>query len=278
MNLYGKGIIYFGLLIIGCSLVAQDTSETLEDIFKVDYDTPLTLDFDAEEKKKEEPKEEKKKKKRNVFFGIKTRKAHTRTVQRQNLIIETFWVLKTTEQSPEYATNFYWLDPQKGKIVNSTRVKKNAKILHGPYKKRIGEQVLEEGWFYKGLKHRRWVRFNKYDILQGKSYWWKGWPQESKIVYYDFQKTKLKEIIPVHYGEKNGKYWAFHANGKIALRGNYKFDHRVGQWREYYQHGSVKREATYPKDPFDGKFRPYITKEWNEKGKLIYDRNTEIKE
>ena len=46
--------------------------------------------------------------------------------------------------------------------------------MHGPYQKRVGDQIIEEGWYYKGLKHRRWFRFNRHDILQDKSYWWKG--------------------------------------------------------------------------------------------------------
>ena len=43
-------------------------------------------------------------------------------------------------------------------------------MMHGPYKKRLGEQIIEEGIFYYGLKHGRWVRFNRSDILQDKEF------------------------------------------------------------------------------------------------------------
>lgn len=249
--------------------------ETLESLFKVNYDTPLTLDLEAEEEGEGiDPVEPKKKKvKKNVFFGLKTRKAFTRTGFGNDVVFEIFHVLKVYEGPPQYARDFYWFDYKKKKIINSLRVdKKNAGVLHGPYKKMLGEQILEEGWYYMGMKHRRWVRFNRHDILQDKAYWWKGWPQESRLAYYDFKKTKLKEVIPVHYGEKDGEYWAFHEDGSIAVLGEYKFNHKVGLWKEYYDDRRVKREVMYPEDPFDFQFNPYIVREWDQKGTLIYDR------
>ncbi|NQZ76004.1 MAG: hypothetical protein HRT61_07815, partial [Ekhidna sp.] len=145
-------------------------------------------------------------------------------------------------------------------------------VLHGPYKKTLGELTIEEGWYYKGMKHRRWVRLNRHDILQDKAYWWKGWPEESKLAYYDFEKTRLREVIPVNFGERNGEYWAFHEDGSLAVKGKYKFGHKVGLWREYYDAGRVKREVKYPDDPFNFEYTPHITREWDNKGVLIYDR------
>lgn len=253
---------------------AQESTETIDDIFKVDYDTPLTLDLASSQKTEIEPiKQKKKKVKKNVFFGIKTRKAYTRTVIRNELVFEIFHVLKVYEAPPAYARDYYWYDYKKKKIVNSLRISpQNAGVLHGPYKKMIGDQVLEEGWYYKGMKHKRWVRLNKYDILQDKTHWWKGWPQESLLSYYDFEKTKLREVIPMHYGERNGEYHAFRKDGSLAAKGNYKFNHRVGLWREYYDGKRIKREVMYSEDPFNYEFTPYIIKEWNEAGKVIYDK------
>lgn len=261
------------LIFVGLSAFAQD-GESLEDLFKVDYDTPLTLDLEDKEDDVVEPiKKKGKKVKRNVYFGLKTRKAFTRTVRGSDLILDLFNVLKEYEGPPEYASDFYWYDYKKKKIINSLKVDvRNAGVLHGPYVKRVGDQIIEQGWYYKGLKHRRWVRFNRHDILQDKTYWWKGWPQESRLAYYDFNKTKLREVIPVHYGEKDGEYWAFHEDGSLAVRGEYKFGHKVGLWREFYDGGRVKREVVYPDDPFDFKFNPHITREWDSKGTLIYDR------
>lgn len=260
---------------------SQDSGESLADLFKVDYDTPLTLDLAAEESEDsgiEPVKQKKKKVKKNVFFGIKTRKAFTRTFRGNDVIFEVFNVLKVYERPPEYASDFYWFNSKKRRIQNSLKIdKRNARVLHGPYKKTVGDQVVEEGWYYKGMKHRRWVRFNKYDILQDKSYWWKGWPQQSKLAYYDFKKTKLKEVIPVHFGERNGEYWAFHEDGSIAVRGNYKFGNKVRLWREYYDGGRVKREVMYPDDPFNFRFTPHIAREWDDKGVLIYDQKKFLK-
>ena len=275
-----KYIVTISLFFIGLSLSAQE-SESLESIFKVDYDTPLTLDLEAEEDSEAEVgpvKQKKKKKKKNVFFGVKTKKGFVRTIRNSDIIFETFHVLKEYEGPPEYAADFYWYDSRKRKIQNSLKVnEKYARVLHGPYKKTVGNQIIEEGWYYKGMKHRRWVRFNKHDILQDKSYWWKGWPQESQLAYYDFKKTKLREVIPVHFGEKDGEYWAFHEDGSIAVRGNYKFGHKIGLWREYYDGGRVKREVRYPEDPFDFDFNPHIAREWDNRGTLIYDRKKFLK-
>lgn len=258
------------------SSLAQEThSENVEDIFKVNYDTPLTLDLNTEETEKSEVepiKHKKKKVKKNVFFGTKTRKGITRNLIRGQVVQEFFHIMKVYEAPPDYARDFYWYDYNKKKIVNSLRVSpKNAGILHGPYKKMIGEQVLEEGWFYKGMKHKRWIKLNRHDILQNKTYWWKGWPQESLLSYYDFEKTKLREVIPKHYGERNGEYWAFHLNGAVAVRGIYKHNHKIGIWKEYYENKKIKREMKYPSDAFHFEFRPYILKEWDPEGKVIFD-------
>lgn len=274
MKIQIKIAIAASLILMGTVSFSQE-GESLEDLFKVDYDTPLTLDLNEDQEEGIEPvKQKEKKKKRNVYFGLKTRKAFTRTVRGSDVILDLFNVLKVYEGPPEYAADFYWYDYKKKKVINSLKVdQRNAGVLHGPYEKRVGDQIIEQGWYYKGMKHRRWVRFNRHDILQDKSYWWKGWPQESKLAYYDFKKTKLREVIPVHYGEKDGEYWAFHEDGSLAVRGEYKFGHKVGLWREYYDGGRVKREVVYPNDPFDFEFTPHITREWDSKGRVIYDRS-----
>ncbi|WP_436518006.1 toxin-antitoxin system YwqK family antitoxin [Ekhidna sp. To15] len=272
MKIQLKIFLVASLIFVRLAVFAQE-EESLEDLFKVDYDTPLTLDLEEEEEDVIAPVKKEKKVKRNVYFGLKTRKAFTRTIRGNDVILDLFNVLKEYVGPPEYASDFYWYDYKKKKIINSLRVdQRNAGVLHGPYEKRVGDQIIEQGWYYKGLKHRRWVRFNRHDILQDKAYWWKGWPQESRLAYYDFKKTKLREVIPVHYGERDGEYWAFHEDGSLAVRGEYKFGHKVGLWREYYDGGRVKREVVYPTDPFDFKFNPHITREWDPKGTLIYDR------
>jgi len=251
------------------SVFAQE--ESLDNLFKVDYDTPLTIDLEEEEEEVVVTK--KKKVKPNFYFGYKTKKQFTRQGFGNEVVFELFNYLKEYQKPPPFARDFYWYNFKKKKIVNSLNVDvNNAAVLHGPYKKMKGEQVIEEGYFYKGMKHKRWKRYNSHDILQDKEYYWKGWPKESLLSYYDFERTKLREIIPVHFGEREGDYWAFHANGNPAARGKYKFDNRIGIWREYYPNKRVKREVSYPDDPFDSKHKVVILKEWDTNGKVIYDR------
>jgi antitoxin component YwqK of YwqJK toxin-antitoxin module len=266
-------LVVFGVLIIH-TLHGQE-AQSVEELFKVNYETPLTIDMElTEEEEETAPKKKKKKKNPKIFWGIKTKRGYTKTGFGDRTVVELFHYLKDKDYvGPDpYARDFYWYDFKKKRITNSPRVKRDyAGVLHGHYKKMMGDQVLEEGYFYKGMKHGRWVRFNRGDILQEKEIYWKGWPKESLLSYYDFERTKLKEMIPVHFGEKDGEYLAFHKNGNLAVIGNYRFDNKVGIWREYYPDRRVKREVQYPLEPFQDT-APIILKEWDDEGEVIYDR------
>ena len=256
---------------------AQD--EVVANLFKVDYETPLTIEI--KERNNDEPEiapvqARKKKQNPKIFWGIKTKKGYAKTGVRQKTVTELFFYLKKKdyEGPDEYTRDFYYLDLKKKKIVNSTRITDPAKVgvLHGHYVKKLGDQVLEEGYFYKGKKHGRWMRYNSNDILQEKAIFWKGYPEQSLLSFYDYNRLKLKEAIPVHYGEKEGEYVAFHPNGNLAVRGTYKFDYRVGLWREYYENRRIKREIQYPDNPYSPNQTPFILREYGEDGKIIYDR------
>lgn len=277
-------ITVIAFFLAGFSALAQD-GETLDDLFETKYETPLTIDLEngveeeeTDEYAKDEDESDKKKKKVNpkIYYGIKTKRGFAKTGFGNRTVVELFFMLKDKDYvDPDpYARDFYWYDFKKKKIVNSTRVKKGyAGVLHGHYTKKLGDQVLEEGYFYKGMKHGRWVRYNRHDILQDKEIYWKGWTQQSKLSYYDFDRSQLKEVIPIHYGEREGEYFAYHSNGNLAVIGHYKFDQKVGIWREYYPNTRVKREVKYPLEPFDFDSPPVIIKEWDEEGHIIYDRS-----
>jgi len=242
------------------------------DLFEINYDSPLTIDLEAEDEIKiVAPK--KKKVKKNTFYGARTRKGYTKSGFGEKTVVELFYYLKVYEEPDQYVRDIYWYNFRKKKIIKSRRIdKKNAGILHGPYRKMLGETLLEEGVFYKGTKHARWTSWNRHDILQSKEKYYKGWPKQSKVAYFDRSRKQIKEIIPVHFGEKEGNYYAFYDTGNVAVRGEYHFDGKVGVWREYYNaRNRRKREVQYGKDPFDESFRPYILREWDDKGKLIYD-------
>jgi antitoxin component YwqK of YwqJK toxin-antitoxin module len=131
--------------------------------------------------------------------------------------------------------------------------------------------VLEEGIFFKGTKHGRWVRKDKDNILLDKEKYYKGWPRESMVSYYDRERKKIKEIIPIEYGEKEGNYFYFHENGQVAVAGEFHWDAPVNEWVEYYPNGFRKKIIRYDEDPFDQIFRPFTLKEWDPRGKVVYE-------
>lgn len=269
-------IRYYGIFLfwIATALAAQG-QDVGDDFFTVDYDTPLTIDLDAEEEEADSLSNKKAKKpKKNVFYGIKTKKGFSKTGFGNNVVVEQFHYLKVFEQPDPYVRDVFWYDFKKKKITNSRSFDPdNAAILHGPYKKMLGEQVLEEGIFYKGVRHGRWMRYNRNDILQAKEKFYKGWAKESQVTYWDREKTKLKEVIPVQFGEKEGYYYAFHENGMLAAMGEYHFDHKIGLWREFYpEKNRRKKEVLYSEYAFEKVLEPVVTKEWNRKGVQIYDR------
>jgi len=258
-------------------LLGQEESDEEPFSLEVDYDTPLTIDLEGDEEEEVvEPK--KKKRKRNVFYGFKTKKGYNKIISGDDVTLEFFSYLKEFEQPDPFVRDIYWYDFRRRKVMNSRRIDtRYGVILHGPYRKSVGDQVLEEGIFYIGTKHGRWVRHDKNDVLLDKEKYYKGWPKESKVTYYDRDRLKLKEVIPVEHGEKEGYYYYFHENGAVAVIGEYRFDARVGTWNEYYDFKNKrKRQVRYPEDPFDEESKSYILKEWNLYGKVIYDHTKEF--
>jgi antitoxin component YwqK of YwqJK toxin-antitoxin module len=247
----------------------EDTSPPVERQFTID--TPITIDLKEEEEEREGPK--KKKRKKNVYWGLKTKKGFTKTGYGDNITLELFNYLKEYQEPDKYVQEIYWYDYKRRQIRRSKKVNKQyGVILHGPYQKKRKDQVLEEGVFYIGTKHGRWTVNSRNDILVDKKKYYKGWPRESLVTYYDENRTKLKEVIPVIFGEKEGFYYYFFENGSIAVKGHYSNDVKVGKWTAYYPFRSRrKREIIYPADPWNRVTKPHIFKEWSETGKVVYD-------
>jgi antitoxin component YwqK of YwqJK toxin-antitoxin module len=131
--------------------------------------------------------------------------------------------------------------------------------------------LLEEGIYYKGTRHGRWMKYDRNNLLDDKDKYYKGWPKESLVTYYDaVEHKKVKEMIPVEIDEREGFYFLFHENGTVAVTGEYKFGIKVGDWIENYPNGKRKKILSYPKEPFDDTYTPYIRKEWDDKGYEIY--------
>ncbi|MBK6264853.1 hypothetical protein JKA74_07380 [Marivirga sp. S37H4] len=282
-----RKIIILGVFLLASPLIVsaqteegKDTVATASDSVKTTFQfldgAPVTIDFNNEEEEEEEKNEKKKKKvKRNFYYDKKTRKKFTVSGYGNNVTRELFNYLKKEYVEPDpYVRDFYWYD-FKRKTIRSTKNAdpKFAAILHGPYKKLKDDEVIESGMYWNGLKHGRWMRYDNNGILMDKQVYFKGWPIDSKITYYDEERTQVKEAIPIVYGEKEGTYLYFHKNGQVAVQGEYRFDQKVGLWVEYYdQRRRRKKTIQYGRDPFDKSFQPYINQEWNDEGKLVYDR------
>ena len=235
-----------------------------------------TIDLEAEPEE-EEVKKKKKRRKKNVYYGVRTRKMRISRRSGGKELYEEFYYLPEYQQPNLYVREKYFYDPEDRKIKFSSAVnKEGVLILHGPYKRYLDGQLITEGIFYVGTKHGRWMEYFSNDVLKNKEKFYRGWPKESEISYYDQEATKVKEVIPIKFGQKEGTYYYFHENGVLGVTGDYENDRRIGVWKEYYKYRrnrrNRKREVQYGADGYDRQFVPYIIKEWTNEGKLIYDR------
>lgn len=230
--------------------------------------------------------------KKNVFYGLKTKK----TFLKNGSVTEIFNYLPNQIEKPaKYIDQIAWYNTQKRNIANTEPAKFNkkiGKILHGPYKKmqpvRIGNKqvnmVVEEGFYYIGTKHGRWEKFGKDAmdkdfVLLDKTKYVKGWLKESEKTYYDTGKNKLKEVVPIKNGKKEGKYFAFYEHGRISVRGEYQNGLKISKWTEYHNNGEKKKETKYPNTFINRTEKPYIVAQWDEQGKkLAVNVENEIKE
>jgi antitoxin component YwqK of YwqJK toxin-antitoxin module len=265
-----RAFILFSLVMILPGLLCAQQQEE-EQRFTID--TPASLDF----QKEEEPinTQKKKKPKKKVFYGIKTKKGFTRKGYGERVTYETFYYLKKSEKPKTFVRDLYWYSFDRKQIMKtSTFDPSKGVLLHGPYEKRQNEVVLEKGIYYKGTRHGRWLTYTRDSVLADKAKYYRGWPRESTVTYYDpMERKKMKEMTPIEFGEKEGYYYFFHENGQLAVQGEYHWDQKVGDWTEFYPNGKRKKILAYPKEPFDKAMKPYIKVEWNDKGKEIYRNN-----
>jgi antitoxin component YwqK of YwqJK toxin-antitoxin module len=231
------------------------------------------LDVKSMYKKKEEFKEKKKKQKKNVFYGIKTRRAFTKKGSGNRIQTELFFVLKKYQEPDQTVAEIFWFDLRTKKITSkpiTDKLRPYALILHGPYKRYIGKMLVEDGQFYVGSKHGRWEVVDKNNILMEKIKYYKGWPKDSKMEYWDPEtKLKIKEVLPIINGEEHGRYVKFYKSGLPEVEGVYKHGQKVGIWLDFYDSkGQKKVEYKYSPDSAN----PEILKKWNPKGKETFSK------
>ena len=260
-------------------LSAQDTEPVDDFVSVVESGVPLTINLEDNESEVEAAPLRKKKKKKKIFYGIKTKKAFSRSGFGDNVIYELFYYLKEYQKPDSFVRDIYWYDFKTRTIKKTRNVDKEyGVILHGPYKKLMGDQVIEEGIYYIGTKHGRWTKHTRKDILIDKEKYYKGWPKESIAKYYDPERKKLKEIIPVEFGVREGYYYFFHENGQVAVMGEYQNGAKLGVWREYYEtRRRRKRQIVFADNPYEKDYIPFISKEWDRRGRVVYDREKFLK-
>jgi len=238
------------------------------------YDTSKGPSLASTKKIIKKEDEKKDRTKSRFFYGMKTRRAYARKGKDpKKREYELFFVLRKPVPINPYVTDIYWYHLKKRQIINGPideRDKKYAKIIHGPYIRRQGRKVLEEGIFYVGTKHGRWERYDRNFILLDKKRFYKGWPTDAEISYYDLNQQKPKEVIPIQWGRKEGNYYYFAENGTLLTTGVYKDNIKIGIWTEYHSAKRKKKETQYPKDPYST-VEPFILKEYDAKGKVYYD-------
>ncbi|MCS7003810.1 MAG: hypothetical protein NZM38_00630 [Cytophagales bacterium] len=243
--------------------------------------------------KEKEKKQRKTKERKNVFYDLKTRKLFVREGKGKKIKYIEFHVLKKYQAPNPYIHDKYYFDLKTRQIEVSQNVYKpedKKMVLHGPYIVRQNGLTIEQGYFYIGGQHGRWEYYEypltrvvtkdtsytaNVMLLRDKKYFYKGFPRDAEITYYDAQKTKVQEVNPIQHGFRDGIYLSYYPSGNLKEKGKYQDGERVGKWYEYYDAPppkNKKRELQYCKNPFDENCgAPVVLRAWDEKGRKIQD-------
>ncbi len=266
--------------VVGASLPGgKGKSTTLSTLFgETIPDLGLRVKEYKSQKGERKRKKEKAKLAKVQYQGIPMQSMEIKIGSGDRATIQYFHVLKEYKPISAYVrlTEQRWYDKKTKKLSSSPITNKAMALpLHGPYKKYVGENLIEEGFYYMGVKDGRWAVYDKEYKLLDKVKWHRGFPEESRIAYYDSAHTKIKEVVPVVYGQVHGQFLKFYAEGQLMVAGKYEYGKKVGRWVEYFQFNKIKekrkKEIQYPKDCWDEDFEPFVLREWDEKDKLLYD-------
>ena len=218
---------------------------------------------------------------RDEYVGIKTERKLGNYGSGVRMTVEEVNVVKYLEDealSP-YASDIFIFDPSQSRVVSiPTKDAKNAQICHGPFKKYVNQKLIEEGFYYMGVKDGRWETYGPENELENKVYYEKGYTAGSHIVYYDAAKKKIKEVIPRLYGKVRGTYYSFYPSGSLKEDGRLDDSVKVGRWREYHEFGSggrLKKEWRFGKDKFDPS-EPILIQERDQQSKIIFQAKEPI--
>lgn len=212
---------------------------------------------------------------RDEYTGIKIEHKLGNYGSGVRMTVEEVNVVKYVEDealSP-YSQDIFIFDPSQSRVVSiPLKDAKNAQICHGPFKKYVNQKLVEEGFYYMGVKDGRWENYGPENELENKVYYEKGYTSGSIIHYYDAAKKKIQEVIPRFYGKVRGTYYAFYPSGSLKEDGRMDDSVKVGRWREYHEFGSggrLKKEWRYGKDKFDPA-EPLLLQERDQQSKIIF--------
>lgn len=231
---------------------------------------------------KEEVEGQKKRKKKRYskryFLGQKVKRGFIKSGRGSRETMETFSYLEEYQAPNPYAPLKYLYDAKKRKLYRTSNDEvdqKRYKVLHGPYEKKVDGLTVEQGYFYIGTKHLRWEKFraDEEGTLVDKDHYEKGFVRDAVVSYYGDTK-KIKEVIPYEYGEVQGTYYRFYENGQVQWSGQYAKGRKVGTWINYYDfRGRRRYEYQYPETVYDAPFEPYLVKEYDRHGTLIFEKD-----
>jgi hypothetical protein len=218
---------------------------------------------------------------RDEYAGIKTEHKLGNYGSGVRMTVEEVNVVKYVEDealSP-YASEIFIFDPSQSRVVSiPLKDAKNAQICHGPFKKYVNQKLVEEGFYFMGVKDGRWEAYGPENELENKVYYEKGYTAGSHIVYYDAAKKKIKEVIPRLFGKVCGTYYSFYPSGSLKEDGRMDDSVKVGRWREYHEFGSggrLKKEWKFAKDKFDSS-EPVLIQERDQQSKVIFQAKEPI--
>jgi hypothetical protein len=212
---------------------------------------------------------------RDEYAGIKTEHKLGNYGSGIRMTVEEVNVVKYVEDEAlsAYAAEIFIFDPSQSRVVSiPTKDAKNAQICHGPFKKYVNQKLIEEGFYFMGVKDGRWETYSSENELENKVYYEKGYTAGSTIHYYDASNKKIKEVIPRLYGKVRGTYFSYYPSGSLKEDGRLDDSVKVGRWREYHEFGSggrLKKEWKYGKDKFDSS-DPVLIQERDQQSKVIF--------
>jgi len=231
----------------------------------------------AEKKKKEEKK---KKVKKNVFWDIKAKKCFIKSKKGNTITFQQFYILPEYEDPDAYPWEKYYYDHKERKIKKARVASDTYGLpLHGSYARFVNGEVIERGYFYKGVKHGRWEKYRAQSegLLMDKQNWNMGFPKESEITRYPHDTRALKEVVPMRFGKKEGRYISFYENGNVKETGEYLDNRKIKIWTEYFDafnskgRQQVQRQTQQrkQKELYAESFEPKLLREYNENGERI---------